>query len=298
VATHGDPRASLSELAPTPPMPGVFMTCTATYGSGAVTGTIAACRGARTLIFPRKRASVTAMARIPASVVEAHGSRMAGPIVPQCVFASSRNAAVTTLGVGRAPVVLSSVAAASARRMSRMIEQILDFTRSRLGGGLALAVVPVDLREALSAIVEELRAAHPAATIQLQCPELRGTWDRDRLEQVFSNLIGNALAHGDPGKPITVTAGTEPLGVWVQVHNEGPPIPHELQSELFNPFRKSELASRSPAALGLGLYISSEVIARHGGQITVRSSAVEGTTFRVVLPREVGGNSGDRGSDP
>ena len=111
-----------------------------------------------------------------------------------------------------------------------------------------------------------MRAAHPSATIQLQCPELRGAWDRDRLEQVFSNLIGNALAHGDPDKPVTVTAGTEALRVWVQVHNEGPPIPQELQSALFNPFRMGERASRSPAGLGLGLYISNEVIHRHGGR--------------------------------
>ena len=181
---------------------------------------------------------------------------------------------------------------ASSRRMSRMIEQILDFTRSRLGGGLELVFAPMDLREALMPIVDELRAAHPSATIQLQCPELRGAWDRDRLEQVFSNLIGNALAHGDPDKPVTVTAGAEALRVWVQVHNEGPPIPQELQSALFNPFRMGERASRSPAGLGLGLYISNEVILRHGGQIEVRSTAVEGTTFRVVLPREVGNSGG------
>ena len=178
---------------------------------------------------------------------------------------------------------------ASSRRMSRMIEQILDFTRSRLGGGLELVFAPMDLREALAPIVDELRAAHPSATIQLQCPELRGAWDRDRLEQVFSNLIGNALAHGDPDKPVTVTAGAEALRVWVQVHNEGPPIPQELQSMLFNPFRVGERASRSPAGLGLGLYISNEVIRRHGGQIEIRSTAVEGTTFRVVLPREAVG---------
>ena len=187
---------------------------------------------------------------------------------------------------------------ASSRRMSRMIEQILDFTRSRLGGGLELVFAPMDLREALVPIVDELRAAHPSATIQLQCPELRGAWDRDRLEQVFSNLIGNALAHGDPDKPVTVTAGAEALRVWVQVHNEGPPIPQELQSALFNPFRMGERASRSPAGLGLGLYISNEVILRHGGQIEIRSTAVEGTTFRVVLPREAVGNSGDQGGDP
>ena len=179
--------------------------------------------------------------------------------------------------------------------MSRMIEQILDFTRSRLGGGLELVFAPMDLREALVPIVDELRAAQPSATIQLQCPKLRGAWDRDRLEQVFSNLIGNALAHGDPDKPVTVTAGAEALRVWVQVHNEGPPIPQELQSALFNPFRMGERSSRSPAGLGLGLYISNEVIQRHGGQIEIRSTAVEGTTFRVVLPREAVGNSGDQG---
>jgi PAS domain S-box-containing protein len=182
---------------------------------------------------------------------------------------------------------------ASSRRMSRMIEQILDFTRSRLGGGLELVVAPMDLREALAPIVDEVRSSHPSATIQLQCPELRGAWDRDRLEQVFSNLIGNALAHGDPGKPVTVTAGAEAVRVWVEVHNEGPPIPLELQSALFNPFRRGERESRSPSGLGLGLYISKEVVRRHGGQLEIRSTAGEGTTFRVVLPREAVGNSGD-----
>ena len=140
--------------------------------------------------------------------------------------------------------------------------------------------------------------AHPLATIQLRCPGLRGTWDRDRLEQVFSNLIGNALAHGSPDKPVTVTAGAEALRVWVQVHNEGPPIPQELQSALFSPFRMGERSSRSPAGLGLGLYISNEVILRHGGRIEVRSTEAEGTTFRVVLPTEAIGNTGDQGGAP
>ena len=182
---------------------------------------------------------------------------------------------------------------ASSRRMSRMIEQILDFTRSRLGGGLDLVFAPMDLREALVPIVHELRAAHPAAEIQVRCPKLRGAWDRDRLQQVFSNLIGNALAHGDPNTPVTVTVGADALRVWVQVHNEGPPIPQELQSALFSPFRMGEWSNRSPAGLGLGLYISNEVIARHGGEIEIRSTAMQGTTFRVVLPREARGHSGD-----
>jgi len=183
---------------------------------------------------------------------------------------------------------------ASSRRMSRMIEQILDFSRSRLGGGLEVVLAPMDLREALTPILDEVRTAHPSATIQLQCPELCGAWDRDRLEQVFANLIGNALAHGDPGKAVTVNAGAEDHRVWVEVHNEGPPIPQELQPVLFSPFPWGERASRSPAGLGLGLYISNEVVLRHGGQIAIRSTADEGTTFRVTLPRQAVGNSGDR----
>ena len=127
------------------------------------------------------------------------------------------------------------------------------------------------------------------------CRELRGPWERDRLEQVFSNLISNALSHGDLDEPVTVTAGTEARRVWVQVHNEGPPIPQERQSMFFNPFRSGEGASRSPAGLGLGLYISNEVIRRHGGEIEVRSTAGEGTTFRVLLPREAIGDSATRG---
>ena len=98
--------------------------------------------------------------------------------------------------------------------MSRMIQQILDFTRSRLGGGPELTFAPMDLRDALVPIVNEMRLVHPAATIQLQCPELRSAlWDRNCLEQVFSNLIGNALAHGNPDKPVTVMAGADPFRV-------------------------------------------------------------------------------------
>jgi len=181
---------------------------------------------------------------------------------------------------------------ASSLRMARMVEQILDFTRTRLGGGLALAVAPMDLREALTPIVNEVRMAHPSATVQLRCPELRGAWDRDRLQQVFSNLIGNALVHGDPAKPVTVTAGSDAHRVWVDVHNEGPHIPQELHSALFTPFRGSQRESNSPktAGLGLGLYISNEVVLGHGGQIEIRSNAAEGTTFRVALPREAVGS--------
>ena len=177
--------------------------------------------------------------------------------------------------------------ASSSTRMSRMIGQILDLTRSRLAGRLELQRAPMDLRDALTRIVEELRAAQPDRTIDLRSPSLPGTWDRDRLEQVFSNLVGNALLYGDRDRPITVEAGDGAM-IYVDVHNHGAPIPNEVQADLFNPFRRAtvtEETRKGGEGLGLGLYISRELVAAHGGTIDVRSAPGHGTTFRVALPR-------------
>jgi PAS domain S-box-containing protein len=175
----------------------------------------------------------------------------------------------------------------SSLRMSRMIEQILDLTRTRLGGGLDIHPQPLDLRDAIDHVVDELRAANPSRTIQVDAPPLPGTWDRDRLEQVFSNLVGNALVHGDPAKPVSIRARMEGQSILVEVHNEGHPIPKELHSVIFNPFRRGQRDSRTQgtAGLGLGLYISNEAVIAHGGRIDLQSSVTEGTTFQVRLPR-------------
>jgi PAS domain S-box-containing protein len=176
----------------------------------------------------------------------------------------------------------------SARRMSRMIEQILDLTRSRLAGGLTVAPDRMDLSATILAIVDEMRTAHPSRAIVVRCPPATwGSWDRDRLEQVFSNLIGNAIHHGDPDGPATIDLLDEGDDVVVTVHNRGRPIPETLQAELFSPFRRGERDSKTPETegLGLGLYISREVALAHGGDIDVRSTAGGGTTFRVRLPR-------------
>jgi PAS domain S-box-containing protein len=176
---------------------------------------------------------------------------------------------------------------ASSLRMGRMIAQILDLTRTRLTGGMELTPQPMDLRETIAHIVEELRTIHPSREIELRSPPLPGTWDRDRLGQVFSNLVGNALAHGDPTKPVQIDGRLEEDLVSVAVHNEGAPIPVELQSTIFNPFRRGHRDSNTSRTegLGLGLYISREVAVAHGGKIELRSSDAEGTTFQVTLPR-------------
>ncbi|MEO6598913.1 MAG: PAS domain-containing sensor histidine kinase [Polyangiaceae bacterium] len=174
----------------------------------------------------------------------------------------------------------------SSSRMSRMIAQILDLTRSRLAGGLELDLRVMDLRDTLTKIVDELRTAHPASAIECVAPHASIWGDPDRMEQVFSNLIGNAVLHGEPAKLIVVRAELEHDVVNISVHNEGEPIPADLQPKLFDAFRRGERESRTAktAGLGLGLYISWEIVRAHGGRIEVESSADRGTTFRVKLP--------------
>jgi signal transduction histidine kinase/CheY-like chemotaxis protein len=193
--------------------------------------------------------------------------------------ADQSNDAVTTRTLGRIR--------SSSLRISRMVEQILDLSRSRVGGGLAVSPAPMDLGAVLTGVVEELRTAHPSQDIQLRCSSMFGTWDRDRLEQVFSNLISNAIHHGLSETPITIEARQDGEELQVDIHNEGPPIPEALRATLFEPFRRGDRDSRASksAGLGLGLYISRELVVAHGGDISVRSSSAEGTTFRVTLPR-------------
>jgi PAS domain S-box-containing protein len=174
----------------------------------------------------------------------------------------------------------------SSNRMTRMITQILDLTRSRLMDGLDLELQLMDLRETLSKIVDELRTAHPASAIELLAPSARILGDPDRMEQVFSNLIGNAILHGDSSRPVVIRAQVEDQTVIVSIHNEGEPIPEELKPKLFDPFRRGERESRTArtAGLGLGLYISWEIIRGHGGSVEVDSTAERGTTFLVKIP--------------
>ena len=180
----------------------------------------------------------------------------------------------------------------STRRMSRMIEQILDLTRSRLAGGLEINPQTMGLSGMLNAIADELRTAHPSREIRmLGSTNVEGEWDRDRLEQVFSNLVSNALHYGDPARPVTIDVRDIGGEVVIAVHNDGPPVPQALLPQIFSPFRRGERDSKASetAGLGLGLYISREIVVAHGGDIDVHSNADEGTTFSVRLPRAAKG---------
>jgi len=122
----------------------------------------------------------------------------------------------------------------------------------------------------------------------MHCPETAGgCWDADRLEQVFSNLVSNAIHYGDPERPVTIDVQEDGQAVIAGVHNYGAQIPEALRTELFNPFKrgKSDSKTSETGGLGLGLYISRELVRAHGGDIDVQSTATGGTTFRVSLPR-------------
>jgi signal transduction histidine kinase len=171
-------------------------------------------------------------------------------------------------------------------RMQRMIDQLLDLTRARVAGGIA--VNPIDERDLVSLvtkIADEVRVAHPGRAIEVRaegsCPV---RLDADRFEQVVSNLLGNAIAHGD-NRRILVTVGCKDLEATVSVHNFGAPIEPAFMPLLFDPFRKTDRPRGRSNGLGLGLYISERIITGHGGRIDVQSSESEGTRFEVTIPR-------------
>ena len=174
--------------------------------------------------------------------------------------------------------------AKAADRMKRMISQLLDFTRERLGGGIPIRRAPGDLRAVVRQGLEELEAAWPERTVSLRVElgRYEGAWDADRLVQVVSNLGSNALQYSPPDAPVTFTLQEAGETLVLEVHNEGNPIPPEALPHLFDPFRR---ASSEGGGLGLGLYIVEQVVKGHGGRIEVTSTAESGTVFRVVLPR-------------
>ncbi|MEP7123079.1 MAG: ATP-binding protein [Byssovorax sp.] len=176
---------------------------------------------------------------------------------------------------------------ASAARANRLIADLLDFTQARLGGGLRVARRPIDIHAVVADCLEEVKMAWPGRAIEhRRLGEGEGRGDADRLAQVVTNLVTNALVYGTPTEPVTVTSVIAEATLELQVHNLGPPIPAALRPQMFEPLRRGDqeakLGSRS---VGLGLYIVREIAVAHGGHIALRSTAEEGTTFVLTVPR-------------
>jgi signal transduction histidine kinase len=174
--------------------------------------------------------------------------------------------------------------------MGRMIGDLLDFTASGLGAAMPLSPTDADLTALCREVVEETRAANPKLTIRFDSHgDLTGHWDAARLRQVVSNLLGNAVQHGDETAPIEMAAQGQASGVQLSIRNAGPPIPADAIPTIFDPLVRGaspdKTKHRRPGSIGLGLYVAREVVAAHGGTIDVESSAADGTAFTVRLPR-------------
>jgi PAS domain S-box-containing protein len=179
--------------------------------------------------------------------------------------------------------------ATSAHRMERMIGDLLDFARSREGGGIPLSCEAFDLAALCEGVVDEVGATYPDRVIDLTAHgECQGHWDPHRMAQVVQNLLVNALGHSPPETPVEVELCCSGDQVRLRVSNQGAPIPPDALPILFDAFRRGmkEGAPRQPSqGLGLGLFIVKQIVDAHGGAIEVSSKAGEGTTFVVLVPR-------------
>lgn len=180
----------------------------------------------------------------------------------------------------------------SAARSVGMVGELLDFTRSRLGGGIPVVRKTVNLGRLLREAVDEVSAAHTGCEFRVDTrKEQSGKWDGARLSQALVNLLSNACQHAPPGTPISVGLDAVADDVAITIHNMGAVIAGDRLDGLFNPMKTREASAVAApggptGGLGLGLYIAERIVHAHGGRIDVESAEMKGTTFTVHLPRE------------
>jgi signal transduction histidine kinase len=184
--------------------------------------------------------------------------------------------------------MLATQIAESTSRITEIVNDLLDITRARFGSGLPVMRVPMDMEFVSKQLIDEMRIAFPERTIKLDVSgDLKGEWDKTRIGQVFSNLIGNALQYSFRDSPISVTVKGSDEDVLLSVHNEGVPIPPDKMAVLFNSLTRATGDEQNPGSinLGLGLYITKDIVVSHGGTIDVTSTEKEGTTFTARFPK-------------
>lgn len=190
--------------------------------------------------------------------------------------------------------MLVSQVVESADRATEILTYLLDLTRARFGSGLPITREHMDMGFVSRQIVDEMRIMHPDCAITLEISgDMEGEWDKPRIGQVFANLLSNARQYSFQGCPIDVTVKGDAREVTVSIHNEGVPIPADAIGRIFDSLTRGGVEESSdnpppgPINLGLGLYITKEIVASHGGTIDVTSFEKQGTTFTVRLPRQL-----------
>jgi signal transduction histidine kinase len=186
--------------------------------------------------------------------------------------------------------LLSSIVT-SADAMSHLIDDLLDFAQSGLGGAIPVKPERFQLDALCREVVDELKHGHPNRRIRSNYPtNLVGRWDASRIRQVLSNLLSNAIQHGSPGEPVELDVAVAEGLVEIRVCNKGPVITAEQMRWIFDPLKRGAMAANVDSrafrgSIGLGLYIARAIVEAHGGTIQVESTAIEGTCFTVRLPQ-------------
>ncbi|WAS95626.1 sensor histidine kinase [Nannocystis punicea] len=175
----------------------------------------------------------------------------------------------------------------NADRAMRLIGDLLDFTLERNQGRIPVKPAAADMRLLLREVIDEAMLTHPDRTIERSGPDTRmvGCWDPDRISQVLTNLLDNALKFSPTGSVVRVESGMTGDRVVVTVHNWGDPIPPAQLGSVFEPFHRADPDANTRGSLGLGLHISRQIALGHGGDLAVESSAEAGTRFTLTLPR-------------
>lgn len=186
-------------------------------------------------------------------------------------------------------LTLAKRISSSSSRMQKMIGDLLDFTRSRLGGGIPIARADMSMEKVVHDVVAEIAAAHPDRTIRIEARGgERGEWDCARISQALTNIIGNAIQHGAAGTVVNVDLSDTDTEVAITIHNSGRAISPGQLNGIFGAMKSREAIAGGAGSygnLGLGLYIAERIVHAHGGRIDVASTEKLGTTFTVRLPR-------------
>jgi signal transduction histidine kinase len=176
----------------------------------------------------------------------------------------------------------------SARSLKALLDDLLDFNRTKLGLGITISPAAVDLAGAFSAELEQLRVANPGRRIELEINgDVSGVWDMDRLNQVLGNLVVNALKYGTSSSSVKIVLDGLVGEVVFSVHNQGPKIEQAVLAQIFDPLKRGlddQPVTASDGSMGLGLYIAREIAIAHHGDISAKSDENE-TVFTVRLPR-------------
>jgi signal transduction histidine kinase len=187
--------------------------------------------------------------------------------------------------------VLVSQISESSQRINEIVNHLLDITKARFGSGLPVVRDCMDMGFVAKQLTDEMRTIHPDRKFELKISgETEGNWDKSRIAQVFSNLIGNAVQYSFKDFPVVITIKGEQDEVSVSVHNEGVPVPVDKIATIFDSLTRAtgediEHNLHATTNLGLGLFITNQIVTAHGGKISVTSTEKGGTTFIACFPR-------------